>query len=550
MPAKETVRAQTRGTCGFPTPENPWYHLRLGFSLDGDGRWGVTRVKVNGQRARDFQAYHDFRLTRDQELRGGGVSELVVRWDWKPREHFQVEISGNGPREKETFTLSAGVDAPADGGYWDPAWKHYASLMLTEMAGLDRENEPVHASLAVYGDRVTDPARELRIVAVDAQSGAHREVPCQAHDVARYTAEGVKIGDEYQPTTTFQIAFLADVPAYASRVYLAFYGNPGARPPAYASGLTVAGENLGLTVENAFYRAVLSPKSGAIDEIHVKMGVNQKIEHHLETNGALHWNPCFYCPPKPWLHASDWDPPPLSSGFGGPVFATTARSGHVDPYMDESHMAVTYRFYDKVPWIFLSTKLEVRKDVAARALRNGEFVVNRKLVEEFAWRNPDGSAGTMLITDGPRHPRHAKVLPADTGWAAFFSRRGRFGLGMVNIKLADFRAEGGLPKLHNRYSYLQWGKWAYYAHPLVYTFASNNPALLVPVSAGNVYYEEMAVVPLRIDPEKEDFRQLEMLHQKLAHPLDVQLVEDTDPRAPEGWVPPVLVKEFEEMDDE
>ena len=550
MASKESVHGQSRGTCGHPSQESPWYHLRLWLSLEGDGTYVVTHVKVNGQRVRDFQAYHDFRRTRDQELRAGGVNELVLRWNWTPGEHYQVEVSGNGPKENGTFSFTVGVDSPSSGGYWDPAWKYYASLVLTEMAGVARENEPVHASLAVYADRVTDPTRELRVVAVDPDSGAHREVPCQVHDVARYTAEGMKHGDEYQPTTTFQFAFLADVPAHSSRVYLVFYGNPGARAPVYSSGLSVTGEGLGLTIENAFYRTILAPKSGAIDEIVVKMGVNQKIEHHLETNGALHWNPCFYCPPKPWLHASDWDPPPRSSGFGGPVFHTTTRSGYVDPYKDESHMAVTYRFYDNVPWIFLSTKLEVRRDVATKALRNGEFVVNRKLVEEFAWRKPDGTAGTMLITDGPRHPRHAKVLPAETGWAAFFSRKGRFGLGMVNIKLADFTAEGGLPKLCNRYSYLQWGKWAYYARPLVYTFASNNPARLVPVSAGNTYYEEMAVVPLRIDPEKEDFQQLELLHEKLRHPLDVLLVEDTDPRAPEGWVPPVLVKEFEEMDDE
>ena len=46
--------------------------------------------------------------------------------------------------------------------------------------------------------------------------------------------------------------------------------------------------------------------------------------------------------------------------------------------------------------------------------------------------------------------------------------------------------------------------------------------------AGNHYYEEMAFVPLRIDPRREDFRELEMLYQRLSHPLDVQVVEDTD----------------------
>jgi hypothetical protein len=547
--AKEKNGLSIGSSCGFPTPRHPFYHIRLSFSLEGDGRRVIKLVKVNGRRVRDFLPYHDFVFQTDQILRSGGHGELVVRWDWKAGERSVVEVSGEGPREKEAFTLRANVEAPGYGGYWDPAWKHYASLICTENAGLDRAAEPVHAGLAVYGDRITDPQAEVRLVAVDPDTGEHIPVACQVYEVSRYTADGMPIGEEYQPTATFQIAFFADVPAGESRVYLVFYGNPKAGAPVYPSALSVSGEKLGMTVENPYYKTLLSPKSGAIEEIHIKMGVDRKLEHHLETNGALHWNPCFYCPPKPWLHASDWDPPPDYSSLAGPVFFATRRSGHVDPYKEESHMAVTYRFYERTPWISVTTKLEVRKDIATKALRNGEFVLDRKLVDEFAWRRPDGSAGTMMIMDGPRHPRHAKVLPADTPWACLFNRKGRYGLGMVTAKLADFKADGGLAKTCNRYSYLQWGPWVYYARPLVYTFASNNPARLVPVPAGNVYYEEMAVLPLRIRPE-EDFQELEVLYWKLTNPLDVQLMEDTDPRAPEGWVPPVLVKAFEEMGNE
>ncbi len=68
-----------------------------------------------------------------------------------------------------------------------------------------------------------------------------------------------------------------------------------------------------------------------------------------------------------------------------------SRSGHVEPYKEESYMAVTYRFYARTPWIFLSTRLEVRKDIAAKALRNGEIVLDRKLVDEFAWGNRTGA---------------------------------------------------------------------------------------------------------------------------------------------------------------
>lgn len=35
----------------------------------------------------------------------------------------------------------------------------------------------------------------------------------------------------------------------------------------------------------------------------------------------------------------------------------------------------------------------------------------------------------------------------------------------------------------------------------------------------------------------------------VSHPLDIQVVLDTDERVPEEWVPPILVEEFEEMED-
>lgn len=80
-------------------------------------------------------------------------------------------------------------------------------------------------------------------------------------------------------------------------------------------------------------------------------------------------------------------------------------------------------------------------------------------------------------------------------------------------------------KLFKHYSYLQWGPRVYYARPLLYTFATNNPGQFVKVRAGNIYYEEMAFVPISVDPKREDFRQLEELFQRLVHPLDVQTVE-------------------------
>jgi hypothetical protein len=140
---------------------------------------------------------------------------------------------------------------------------------LNETAGLERRDEPVHTSLAVYADRVHDPKREVRVVSVDPLSGEQREVPSQVHEVKYYKAEGVKAGEEYQPTTTFQLAFFADVPAGGSRVYLAFYGNPKAKPPAYSDGLAVSGHGPGIAIDN-LYR-VGCTQSGSTT-VQLKMG--------------------------------------------------------------------------------------------------------------------------------------------------------------------------------------------------------------------------------------------------------------------------------------
>ena len=549
MATKMKPQNLVRANCCFPDPQHPYYHLRLAFTIEGTADYRITLVKVNGVRVRDFVPYHNSRFMTGSRLEAGGHSELVLRWNWKTGEELSVEVAAESTSGTQPLVLKARLTAPAYGGYWDPSWKYYASFVCRETAGIDRHDEPVHTNMAVYSDRIQDPERELRVVSVDPLSGAHREVPCQVHEVRHFTAEGLSVGDEYQPTTTFQLAFFADVPADSARVYLAFYGNPEARAPVHSEALSVSGTGVGLTVDNPYYSVVLSPRSGAIDEIQMKMGVNARFYHHIETNGALQWNPCFYAPPKPWLHASDWDPPPHHSSLKGPVFVSTHRSGHVEPYKDESFMAVTYRFYSRTPWIFFSTRLEVRQDINAKALRNGEIVLDRKLVDEFAWRQPDGGVGTMMITDGPKHPQHGKILPAETPWTCLYNRKGRYGLGMVTARLADFRADGGLAKYFNRYRYLQWSKWVYTCRPLVYTFSTMNQARLVPVSAGNTYYEEMALLPMPIRPEGEDFEELELLYARMTNPLDVQIVEDTDDRAPEGWVNPVLVKEFDEFEE-
>ncbi len=530
--------------CVHPTSIHPFYHLVAQITIKGSVPFRIKSVTVNKKSVLDFFVYHNGRFQKNRSVRNVGNNTLIVRFDWKAKQDIRIAITGEMSDTKGQEVIEADTSAPARFGYWDPKWRFYMSIVCTETAGLSRVNEPVHATLAFYSDCVGDPERELRIVKVDPKTGEAEEIPSQVHSVERYHCD--EPGERYQPTTICEVAFLATVQAYDSGVYLAFYGNREATPPRYTAAFETKGRDLGLILENQYYRIKLSETSGAIDIITMKTGSNYTFEHHLETNGALHWNPGIYAPPRPWLHASDWNPPARYAEMHGPVFAMTKRSGTLDHY-PEAELSVTYLFYDKVPWVLMTSTIEINRDISVKALRNGEIVLNRELVDEFAWREPDGSSGSIVIEECPRHPRHAKVLPYNTPWACFISRENSCGLGMVTVEVTNFRNDGGLSRTFRPYSYLQWGPWAYYARPLVYTFVSSGPGRIIPVPAGNVYYEKMAFVPVELEDEKAGFRYLDTLYQQLKYPLSVSIVEDTDQRAPKKWMAPVLVEEFEEM---
>ena len=533
-----------RVTCAHPTAKHPFYHLRIQITLKVASQFTIKDVSVNGENIRDFFLYSSGRLHKSRTLSKGGSNVLVVRYGWLASESLKVAVAGSGKDGKTDAVIAASSRAPGQGGYWNKDWPYYLSIVCTETAGISRNNEPVHATLALYSDRVNDPVQELRIVRVDARTGEAQEIPSQVHSVEAYHHD--EPDERYQPTTICEVAFSATVDAYDSQVFLAFYGNHRAPSPSYSTGLSHGGSGLGMTVANEFYNIKLSTTSGAIDEMTMKTGPGYTFEHHLETNGALHWNPGIYAPPRPWLHASDWDPPEHYEEMHGPVFSMTKRSGTMDHY-PEAIVSVGYYFYDRVPWMLMTSTIEIKKDISVKALRNGEIVLNRELVDEFAWCEPDGSRGLIRIQDTPRHPRHGKELPYNTPWACFISRDHGCGLGMITVELAHFRNDGGICKTFRPYSYLQWGPWAYYARPLVYTFLSAGPGRLVPVAAGNIYYEKMALLPLELEEDRAGFRYLDQLHLQLKNPLSTHIVEDTDERVPKSWMAPVLVQEFEEM---
>ena len=505
----------------------------------------MSRIEVNGRRVRDFWTYAEGCFTTSNSLLPHKPNELVVRVDWENDGENTIKVKCLDPAGK-TVEVAKQSRAPSSGGYWNKHWKYYAANVVEETEGLSRTGEPVHRLLGLYADRLTDPAREIRVVGIDPESGKAEEVPCQVYGRSTWD----KMADEHcQPTTTVELAYLADVPALGRKVFLIFYGNPKAAAPGYPTDLTITGKGYGLTVENHHYRTILHPKSGAIDEIHLKQNANVVFDHHLETNGSLHWNPGVYAPPRTWIHASDWENPEGYATISGPVFFMTKRHAPL-PLYPEVMCSITYTFYAGKPYIMVESVLDVTKDMDVVALRNGEIVLNHNVVKEFAWKKADGGIGSVVIKDRPRHPTRGMDLHPATPWFAFYNREVPCALAAIDLKLEAFRRGKGLVEWEP-WRYLHWGPWAYCARPLIYTFATPNPQRVMHVSEGSSYYECMAFHPCRLGSSEDDrFLPIEETAARLFAPLRASTTElDIDERVPEEWVPPILVSEFEEMED-
>lgn len=530
---------------GFPCGERPCYHIKYRLGQEIREELSVQRIEVNGKWSRDFWVSNDGRANPKNAFLPEKANELTVRADWENGGEYTVKLRCRDAKDK-SVELACASRAPSSGGYWDKRWKYYGSNVLEETEGFARQAEPVHLLLGLYADRLNDPEREIRIVGIDPDTGRPEEVPCQVYGSSTWD----KMQDEHcQPTTTVEAAFLADVPAFVSKVYLIFYGNPDADAPSYPSDLEVSGEGYGLSVENSHYKTILHPKSGAIDEINLKQNANVVFDHHRETNGSLHWNPGVYAPPRTWIHASDWENPGGYSTMGGPVFFTTKRHAPL-PLYPEVDCSITYRFYAGNPYIVVESMIDVTEDMDVVALRNGEIVLNHDLVREFAWKKADGEIGSVVIKERPRHPTRGMDMYVSTPWFAFYNREVPCALAIVNLDLSAYRRDRGLVEWAP-WNYLHWGPWTYCARPLVYTFISPNPQRVMHVSAGSSYYERMAFHPCRLGrSEEERFLPIEETALKLRHPLRTTVTHlDTDERVPEEWVPPILVEEFEEMED-
>jgi hypothetical protein len=429
------------------------------------------------------------------------------------------------------------VTAPTGVAVFDKNWKSYKSVVLSETAGISRAKEAVEVLLAFYPDEAQQLTRDIRVVAIDPKTHELTEVASQVYDVQEYLKEDDLAPDKngnptrnvplWLPTVSARVAFLADVPAKSSRVFLVYYNNADAMVKTYKTDLHVQGEAPGLQIDNSVLSVVLHSNSGHLDQITLKSKPDDPFFHRLETNGAMHWNPDIYVPPRPWSHTADWKPPRSIKTVAGAVIAKSEVWDNLRgvPEVDAS---VSYEFYPGVPYFISSTCMRINETVNCLALRNAEMVFKRELITHAAWY--DAVRDSIIVYDVANMPDLTDLkMDADVPWITFFNREKGIGFAGIQLSYANTGIESS-PRLLNPFFYITAGPWVYWARGLSHTFLSSNMQQVVPVLKGNVFYEKWAYMVYEIDKNDKPFTTILNWQKLLTHPLKIQLVEEVDNR--------------------
>ena len=556
--ARAAGAADTRAAFGYPADGEAWYSIRAAFTPPA-GMTGVVckvgLVEVNKARCRDFILFQDGKELNANEIKMDRPFEVKARAGWLPKTAYTVDLVLEDTKSGKKTPVSWSGSSPAGKGYWDAAWKNYFSLILSEENGFERTGYPVHATVGLMSNYLRS-ADEIRVVRAELKDGdvVYREVPSQVYDMVTWSDPKILAIEEkdaqtgkpvvrYHPTTSLSVAFLADIKPHAKGTYLVFYNNPKARKPAYKSDLTVnKGANLGRTIENNFYKIVLQEKSGVIYEI-VEKSTKIRLEHKLETNGAIHWNPDIYSPPHAWYHSSDWSNP-RATEVAGPVFYSLNLKGAL-PFPKGINVGIRYHFYANSPVVMVESITEIEDNLFVMALRNAEVVFNKAVFTKAAFKK-DGGTEILDFATSKMHPTHAAVLRPDTPWVSLFDERKGIGFAALYLDLATPNLNGGQASLEQPYIYIENGPWYYVSRGFVYSFGSNNQTRMLPVQAGSVYYDRNAWIAFPYPKGQALASYLDRYYDMLKYPVAMKDDLETFAESPEGWVVPILTEPFEE----
>jgi len=542
---------------GYPVEGEGWYSIRTGFPTRDQlapGTWEITGVSVNGTRAKDFLLYQGKKEVYDKKIEAGSSFEVKIRYSWERDTDYEVKVELQNTESGESASLQKTTESPSRKGYWNPEWKNYLSLLISEENGYQRTDYPVHATVGILSSYLLSPD-EIRVVKTKKKGKdiSYTEIPRQVYGVTHWADAKLLSTEEidentgmritrYHPTTTLSIAFQVNLEPYEKATYLVFYNNPEAEKPSFDSDLQVNGTGLAKTIENSFYKVVLDERSGMVTEIFEKeTGI--KLEHKLETNGAIHWNPGVYSPPHMWSHCSDWENPKFSE-VNGPVFYCLHRTAPL-PHLQDVIVSITYHFYKDSPFILVDSIMEIKEDLFVKALRNGEVVFNKEVFDKAAYKTLTRTINVIDFTRSRMHPDHVVTLRPDTPWIAFFNRKKNIAFSNLFLDFSATNLAGGKASVQQPYIYIQHGPWYYLSRAFVYSFGSNNQSRMLPVKKGSVYHERTAWMAFPLE-HKGYFSYVDATYNMLKYPLSVVEEIETYPESPEGWLVPILTEPFEE----
>ncbi len=542
----------------YPSPAIPFYHFQAELELPHpaiieveaavDGKvlrfTDLHRMGDVGEMNRPALSHRPpaaYGLSRDGTMYH---HPHLVGWvRWEPGKEYEISITVRLKQHvqdsdgDEFLRTTQKVTAPEGVTVFDPAWKNYKAIVVSESAGIDRKREPVEVLLPFYPDNAGQLIRDIRVVSVDPKTHELSEVPCQVYDLQSFLEEDDMEPDKdgnpsrevplWMGTVTARVAFLADVPARSSRVFLVYYNNKHALTKLWQTDLRVQGDAPGLMIDNDQVSIGLHPASGHLDQITLKSKPGFPLFHRMETNGAIHWNPGVYTPPLAWTHTADWKPPAHVSFSPGPVITTVEMWDHLKgvPEVDAS---VRYNFYPGVPYFISSTTMRINERIDCLALRNGEIVLKRELITHAAWY--DAVRDSVVVYDVAGMADLTDLLiEADVPWITFYNEES--GIGFCGIQL-DYSNAGleSRERLLNPYIYITGGPWIYWSRALSLSFQSSNMQQMIPGMKGNFFAEKWAYLTYETQEGAKPWAPVLSWQKQLTNPLRVRLVEEVDER--------------------
>ncbi|MFH1741663.1 MAG: hypothetical protein ABIH23_21875 [bacterium] len=524
-------------TCFAPTPERPLYEIAIPIG-DWDGGKGasVGEVTINGKKRDLFTVYSDGRshhhanwITQNSESTKNIVVLVIAPWRNGERIDATVEITHSANAEKRSFSGTA----PGRGGIPSNALE-YESFALAEEAGLDRKAEPCEVAVSVYLDEIVRSlAEELRLYRMN-KEGDLIPVPIQVFDEdgvpgvikpAQYYQS--RSNYLYSPSKTARIFFLAEVPANGTVPYVITYGDASPPPaPQPKSTLKIEGEAPGFVVSNEYYTCVLHPKCGQINSLKIQGEAAADVPvltNHLTM--AAHWNPDSYGANGKWGHTFAWDPPDhVDVATRGPLMLRITNSGRMPDETPQVYASVSYSFYAGVPYVGVTTMMEVRDPYSASALRNGELVLDTHLMTHFVWKDKAGQLNRI-----PTMPRGgilddlAIMTEPDVPWLAMTNELDGYGIAAIWTTSDAFDRERGTRPVFRPgyflYSHHEWGTpLTYFTRAWVYPFSYKGRRPNIMVEPGAVYLERGVFYPFLFKPGSE-YKQVETVDTMLRQPL-------------------------------